>query len=70
VRTHSRMEEEKCLLTFTCALDGDLLISLLPSLVWSAVEELDDDGGELVVELEDAAVSGVGVDDQLGALDV
>src|SRR6266511_5708579 len=72
VRTHSRMEEEKCFLTFTCALDGDLLISLLPSLVrsrWSAAEELDGDGGELVVELEDAAVHGVGVDDQLGALD-
>src|SRR6266498_3922491 len=66
------MEEEKCFLIFTCALDGDLLISLLPSLVqarWSAAEELDGDGGELVVELEDAAVSGVGVDDQLGALD-
>jgi hypothetical protein len=70
VRTHSRMEEEKCFLTLTCALDGELLISLLPSLVRSAVEELDDDGGELVVELEDAAVSGVGVDDQLGSLDV
>jgi hypothetical protein len=43
---------------FTWALDGDLLISLLPSLVqsrWSAVEELDGDGGELVVELEDAS---------------
>src|SRR5213593_3533496 len=66
------MEEEKCFLIFTSALDGDLLISLLPSLVqsrWSAAEELDGDGGELVVELEDAAVSGVGVDDQLGALD-
>src|SRR5881227_3096372 len=65
------MEEEKCFLTFTCALDGDLLISLLPSLVqsrWSAAEELDGDGGELVVELEDAAVPGVGVDDQLGSL--
>src|SRR6266536_1576813 len=66
------MEEEKCFLTFTCASDGDLLISLLPSLVqsrWSAAEELDGDGGELVVELEDAAVPGVGVDDQLGTLD-
>src|SRR6266487_6272025 len=66
------MEEEKCFLTFTCASDGDLLISLLPSLVqsrWSAAEELDGDGGELVVELEDIAVPGVGVDDQLGALD-
>src|SRR5215211_8694394 len=66
------MEEEKCFLTFTRALDGDLLISLLPPLVqsrWSAAEELDGDGGELVVELEDAAVTGVGVDDQLGPLD-
>src|SRR5512132_2513117 len=66
------MEEEKCFLTFTCDLDGDLFISLLPSLVqgrWSAAEELDGDGGELVVELEDAAVPGVGVDDQLGTLD-
>src|SRR5918995_4153159 len=66
------MEEEKCFLTFTCALDGGLLISLLPSLVrsrWSAAEELDGDGGELVVELEDAAVPGVRVDDELGALD-
>src|SRR5436309_14090480 len=66
------MEEEKCFLTFTCASDGDLLISLLPSLVqsrWSPAEELDGDGGELVVELEDATVPGVGVDDQLGALD-
>src|SRR5918994_576516 len=66
------MEEEKCFLTFTCALDGDLLISLLPSLVqsrWSAAEELDDGGSELVVELEDAAVPGVGVDAQLRALD-
>src|SRR6266496_1634045 len=36
---------------------------------WSAAEELDGDRGELVVELEDAAVPGVGVDDQLGALD-
>src|SRR5215207_8962106 len=65
------MEEEKCFLTFTCALDGDLLISLLPSLVqsrWSAAEELDDGGSELVVELEDAAVPGVGVDAQLRAL--
>src|SRR5438034_2820366 len=66
------MEEEKCFVTFACALDGDWLISLLPSLVesrWSAAEELDGDGGELVVELEDAAVAGVGVDDQLGSLD-
>src|SRR5947208_16740059 len=66
------MEEEKCFLTFTFASDGDLLISLLPSLVqsrWSAAEELDGDGGERVVELEDAAVPGVGVDRQLGALD-
>ena len=30
----------------------------------SAVQELDGDGSELVVELEDAAVSGVGVDRQ------
>src|SRR5215211_4837311 len=66
------MEEEKCFLTFTRALDGDVLMSLLPSLVqsrWSAAEELDGGGGERVVELEDAAVAGVGVDDQLGALD-
>src|SRR5215207_1142170 len=35
----------------------------------SAAEELDGDGGELVVELEDAAVAGVGVDDQFGARD-
>src|ERR687898_1183718 len=35
----------------------------------SAVEELERDGDELVVELEDAAVTGVGVDDQLGVLD-
>jgi hypothetical protein len=63
------MEEEKCFLTLTCALDGDLLISTPPSLVQSAVKELDDHGGELVVEMEDAAVSRVGVDGQLGALD-
>src|SRR6266498_62534 len=51
---------------------GCEFISLLPSLVqsrWSAAEELDGDGAELVVELEDAAVPGVRVDDQLGALD-
>src|ERR687898_3421290 len=35
----------------------------------SAVEELERDGDELVVELEDAAVTGVGEDDQLGVLD-
>jgi hypothetical protein len=35
----------------------------------SAGEELDRDGGKLVVELEDAAVAGVGIDDQLGTLD-
>ena len=35
----------------------------------SAGEELDGDGGELFVELEDAAVAGVGVDDQFGAAD-
>jgi len=29
--------------------------------VWSAAEELDGDGGELVVELENAAVAGVGI---------
>src|SRR5947207_10250789 len=64
------MEEEKCFLTYTCAWDGDLLIhtSLVQSR-WSTAEELDGDGGELVVELEDAAVPGVGVDDQLGTLD-
>ena len=53
------MEEEKCFLTFTCALDGDLLISLLPSLVqsrWSAAEELDGDGGESVVGVHLATV--------------
>jgi hypothetical protein len=67
------MEEEKCFLTFTRALDGDLLIFTPAFLVqsrWSAAEELDGDGGELVVELENAAVPGVGVDDQLGAFDV
>src|SRR5215217_217162 len=66
------MDEARCFLTFTCALAGDLLISLPPSLVrsrWSEAEEPDGDRGELVVELEDAAVPGVGVDDQLGALD-
>src|SRR6266487_3100503 len=35
----------------------------------SAGEELERDGDELFVELEDATVAGVGVDDQLGALD-
>ena len=70
MRTHSRMEEEKCFLTFTCAVDGDLLISNL----LGAVAVVKSRGTrprrrELVVELEDAAVPGVGVDDQLGALD-
>src|SRR5690242_1420368 len=41
----------------------------LPCSRWSSGEELDRDGGELLVVLEDAAVTGVGVDDQLAALD-
>src|SRR5580765_4564765 len=32
-------------------------------------QKLDCDGGELLVELEDAAVAGVGIDDQFGAPD-
>src|SRR5438105_13203068 len=50
VRIHSRMEVEKCFCTFACALDGDVLISLRLRLVRVVtVEELDGDGGELVV---------------------
>src|SRR5439155_25686648 len=50
--------------TVTCSFHSRLrLIAVV------TVEELDGDRGELVVELEDAAVSGVGVDGQLGALD-
>src|SRR5207247_9893732 len=50
--------------TVTCSSHASLVQSR-----WSPAEELDGDGGELVVELEDAAMPGVGVDDQLGALD-
>src|SRR5512132_681043 len=65
------MEEERCFLTLTCAF-GDVLISLPPSVVqsrWASAALLDGDRGELVVELEDAPVPGIGVDDQLGAFD-
>src|SRR6266545_8358590 len=65
VRVHSRIDETKGFFA-----DGGVVPTrCLCSWGWSAVEELDGGGGELVVELEDAAVAGVGVDDQLGSLD-
>src|SRR6266480_5728340 len=66
------MEEEKCFLTFTCAFDGDLLISLLPSLVHSRsseAEELDGDRGRTCRGTGRCRRARSRVDDQLGALD-
>src|SRR5438094_10564612 len=73
VRTQRRMEELKC---FSLVKGADSLLAafmIRPASrsvgEGSVDEEGGGDGSELVVELEDAAVSGVGVDDQLGTLD-
>src|SRR5207247_6898772 len=63
-RRRSASSPSLALGTVTCSSHTSLVQSR-----WSPAEELDGDGDELVVELEDAAVPGVGVDDQLGALD-
>jgi hypothetical protein len=63
VRIHSRIDETRGFRAET----GVVATWCLPSQVLSASEELDGDGGERVVVLEDAAVAGVGVDDELGA---
>jgi hypothetical protein len=61
VRIHSRMEEGKCFFTPTCGPEDVVLMSLLLIFRWagagSVAEERGRDGGELVVELEDAAVA-------------
>ena len=70
VRIHSRIEEEKCLLTLGRVADGLLMMAfLVTTTVHSASQELDRDRDELLVVLEDPAVAGVGKDDQLGPVD-
>ena len=70
VRIQSRIDDAKGFFV-----NGIVLVIFL-SFMWfrmpvcrSAGEEFDGDGGELIVELEDAAVAGVGVDDQFGSGD-
>ena len=67
-RIHSRMAELKC---FVDGGAGRSLDMSVLSFVGGASEgkEASGDRGELLVELEDAAMARVGVDDQLGVRD-